>query len=110
MTSPPPAAGSTPLAQAPVIAHVVRGELVESVHHGLGVLTSASGEVEVAVGDVRAAMFPRSSNKPMQAVGMLRSRLDLDGELLIRGSRGGHAVQPRRRRLGAGGGRADRSV
>ena len=82
MTSPPPAAGSTPLAQAPVIAHVVRGELVESVHHGLGVLTSASGEVEVAVGDVRAAMFPRSSNKPMQAVGMLRSGAELTGRHL----------------------------
>ncbi len=27
-------------------------------------------------------MFPRSSNKPMQALGMLRSGLDLDGELL----------------------------
>ena len=27
-------------------------------------------------------MFPRSSNKPMQALGMLRNGLDLDGELL----------------------------
>ncbi|WP_374928045.1 asparaginase [Kytococcus sedentarius] len=82
MTSPTPAADSTPLAQAPVIAHVVRGDLIESVHHGLGVLTSAAGEVEVAIGDVAAAMFPRSSNKPMQAVGMLRSGAEISGRHL----------------------------
>ncbi len=35
-----------------------------------------------ARGDVDHVMFPRSSNKPMQAVGMLRAGLDLDGERL----------------------------
>ncbi|WP_462419042.1 asparaginase [Kytococcus sp. Marseille-QA3725] len=73
---------TSPLSQAPVVAHVVRGGLVESVHHGLAVVTSATGEVEIAVGDVGAAMFPRSSNKPMQAVGMLRSGARLEGRHL----------------------------
>ncbi|SNC73649.1 asparaginase [Kytococcus aerolatus] len=79
MTAHTPAAHASPLAEAPVVAHVVRGELVESVHHGLVVVTSLSGEIELAVGEVDAPMFPRSSNKPMQAVGMLRAGAELDG-------------------------------
>lgn len=82
MTASTPSATASPLSQAPVVAHVVRGDLIESVHHGLGVLTAADGTVEVAVGDVEAAMFPRSSNKPMQAVGMLRSGAELSGRHL----------------------------
>ena len=35
-----------------------------------------------SVGDVEGAILPRSCNKPLQAVGMLRAGLDLDGELL----------------------------
>ena len=34
------------------------------------------------LGAADAPVFPRSSNKPMQAVGMLEAGLDLDGELL----------------------------
>ncbi len=34
------------------------------------------------LGSPDAPVFPRSSNKPMQAVGMLEAGLDLDGELL----------------------------
>lgn len=36
----------------------------------------------LSAGDPDAPVFPRSSNKPMQAVGMLEAGLDLDGELL----------------------------
>ena len=36
----------------------------------------------LSAGDPGAPVFPRSSNKPMQAVGMLEAGLDLDGELL----------------------------
>lgn len=55
-----------------VVAEVVRSGFVESRHHGSLVALSASGTVLFSVGDVTSPMFPRSSNKPMQAVGVLR--------------------------------------
>ena len=42
----------------------------------------ADGEPQLAAGQWDTPMFPRSSNKPMQAAGMLRSGLDTDGKLL----------------------------
>ncbi len=70
------------LSNAPVIAHVERGGFIESVHRGVAVVTAPDGRVVRQVGDALAPCFPRSSNKPMQALGMLRAGLDLDGELL----------------------------
>src|SRR5690606_18927904 len=72
----------SPLAHAPVVAHVVRSGFVESVHHGVVAATSPEGAVLLGRGDVDAAILPRSSNKPMQAVAMVRNGLDLDDELL----------------------------
>lgn len=66
----------------PVIARVVRSGFVESVHHGVVVGLDAAGGVRLAVGDVRSPIFPRSSNKPLQSVAMLRAGLPLDGPLL----------------------------
>lgn len=43
-----------------------------------------------SVGVVERPMFPRSANKPMQALGMLRAGLRLDGELLALAA-GSHA-------------------
>jgi L-asparaginase II len=65
-----------------VLAEVWRGDLVESVHHGCVVALDAGGEVVLRRGDPDQVMYPRSSNKPMQALAMLRAGLDLDGELL----------------------------
>lgn len=45
-------------------------------------LLAADGSVERALGDVTSPVFPRSSNKPMQAAGVLRAGLDLSGERL----------------------------
>lgn len=56
-----------------VVAEVVRSGFVESRHHGSVVVLDAAGAVVAAVGDVTAPVFPRSSNKPLQAVGMLRA-------------------------------------
>jgi L-asparaginase II len=64
----------------PVLAEVVRSGFVESVHRGALVVTGPEGEVRLALGDVTSPVFPRSSNKPLQAVGMLRSGLDFTGE------------------------------
>jgi L-asparaginase II len=46
------------------------------------VVLDTDGGVLNRVGEVTGPMFPRSSNKPMQAAGMLRSGLDADGKLL----------------------------
>jgi L-asparaginase II len=66
----------------PVLAEVVRSGFVESVHRGAAVALAADGSVAAHSGRIDIPIFPRSSNKPMQAVGMLRCGLDLDGELL----------------------------
>ena len=70
------------MTESVVVVEVVRSGFVESRHHGSVVVTRYDGTVEWALGVVDRPMFPRSSNKPMQAVGMLKSGLDLDGELL----------------------------
>ena len=69
-------------APEPVVAEVVRSGFVESQHRGTIVALGADGSVLFAVGDPSAPIFPRSSNKPVQAVGMLRAGLQLDGALL----------------------------
>ncbi|MBJ7905645.1 asparaginase [Streptomyces sp. NPDC091385] len=64
------------------VAHLVRGGIVEGVHHGSVVVLGTDGRVEFALGDIEAAFYPRSALKPVQAVAMLRAGLPLDGELL----------------------------
>ena len=72
----------TYLGDQPVVAEVERNGLVESVHHGIVVGLDAAGEIALQVGDPTGVMYPRSASKPLQAVAMLRSGVDLDGELL----------------------------
>jgi L-asparaginase II len=72
----------TPVTEPVVVADVVRSGFVEGHHRGSVVVTAPGGSVEWSLGVVDQPMFPRSSNKPMQAVGLLRNGLDLDGELL----------------------------
>ena len=68
---------------APVpVAEIVRSGFVEGHHYGSVVALETDGSVAWSVGDVDSAMLPRSCNKPVQALGMLRAGLDLDGELL----------------------------
>jgi L-asparaginase II len=65
-----------------VLVDIVRSGLVESRHRGAAVTLAADGSVLLSAGATDVPMFPRSSNKPFQAVAMLRSGLKLDGELL----------------------------
>jgi len=65
-----------------VLAEVVRSGFVEGHHYGSVVALAADGSTAYAAGDVTSPVLPRSCNKPLQAVGMLRAGLDLDGELL----------------------------
>ena len=66
----------------PVIADVVRSGFVEGHHHGCVIALNADGSSAFTIGDVDSPIFPRSSNKPMQAAGMVRAGLNLSGELL----------------------------
>jgi L-asparaginase II len=66
----------------PVVAEVTRSGIVESRHHGHVAALDTSGLLVLAVGDVTTPVFGRSSNKPLQAVAMLRLGLDVDDEQL----------------------------
>jgi L-asparaginase II len=65
-----------------VLAEVVRSGFTESWHRGALAALAADGSVLLAVGSADVPMFPRSSNKPLQAAAMLRSGLALEGRLL----------------------------
>ncbi|MEV0282243.1 asparaginase [Streptomyces sp. NPDC050610] len=79
MSSSSPAADA---AISPVLAEVVRSGFVEGRHRGSLVVLAADGSVELALGEASAPVFPRSSNKPMQAAAVLRAGLELSGERL----------------------------
>jgi len=64
------------------IAITRRSGFDESVHFGAVVALGRSGEIEYAAGDPEVAVYPRSSNKPMQAVAMVRAGLTLPPDLL----------------------------
>lgn len=64
------------------MAQVVRGDRVESVHHGLMVVTGPAGTVELSVGPVHEPVYPRSAIKPVQAMASIRSGADLPDELV----------------------------
>jgi L-asparaginase II len=59
-----------------------RDGLVESVHYGSVIATSADGSILAAAGDPLAPFYPRSSLKPLQAVAMVRAGLKLPADLL----------------------------
>ena len=65
-----------------LLAEVVRSGFVEGGHRGSLVALAADGSRFLERGEPDAPVFPRSSNKPLQAVGLLERGLDLDGELL----------------------------
>lgn len=65
-----------------VVAEVVRSGFVEGHHHGSVVALAADGRTEWSVGAVTSSVLPRSCNKPLQALAMVRLGLDLPPELL----------------------------
>ncbi len=66
----------------PVVAEIVRSGFVEGHHHGSVVALDSEGSTDWSVGDVDSAVLPRSCNKPLQALGMVRLGLDLEPDLL----------------------------
>ena len=82
-----------------IVAEVVRSGFVESRHHGSVVVLDAAGAVSEQAGDVTGPVFPRSSNKPLQTVGMARAGLEPAGGAdlaLISGSHRGEPFHIRR--------------
>ena len=69
---------STPV----IVAEIVRSGFVEGHHYGSVVALAADGSVDWSVGAVETAVLPRSCNKPLQALGMVRLGLDLPDDLL----------------------------
>jgi L-asparaginase II len=66
----------------PVLVEVVRSGYVECTHAGSVLALRADGTTALALGDVETPVFPRSSNKPLQAVGMLEQGWETDAEAL----------------------------
>jgi L-asparaginase II len=83
----------TDSARSALLAQVVRSGFVEGSHHGSVVALAGDGTELWRLGDPDRPVFPRSSNKPMQAAGMLRAGLELDGELLALAS-ASHSGEP----------------
>ena len=65
-----------------VVAEIVRSGFVEGHHHGSVVALDADGAVDWSVGMVDEPVLPRSCNKPVQALAMVRAGLDLPPDLL----------------------------
>src|SRR3954449_9217957 len=70
------------MAHPVVVAEVVRSAFVEGHHHGSVVALAADGRPSWSVGGVTSPGLPRSCNKPLQALGMVRLGRDLPPELL----------------------------
>ena len=56
-----------------LLAEVVRSGVVESTHAGSVVALRPDGSLALGLGDLVRPVFPRSANKPLQAVGMLEA-------------------------------------
>jgi L-asparaginase II len=95
----------------PILVEVVRNGRVESVHRGSVYARDATGTPVLSAGTPEELVFPRSSNKPMQALALMRCGLGSDAPLadvdlaLATGSHSGEPVHIERVRemLAAGG-------
>src|SRR4051812_48161419 len=65
-----------------VLAELGRSGFLGGHHHGSVVALGSDGAIDLSGGDVEGPILPRSSNKPLQAVAMVRHGLDLPPELL----------------------------
>src|SRR6476620_6253160 len=81
------------LARPVVVAEIVRSGFVEGHHYGSLVALGRDGTPEWGVGETEAPMLPRSCNKPVQALAMVRLGLDLPPDLLAL-SCGSHSGEP----------------
>ncbi len=64
------------------VAKVVRSGFTEGIHQGSAVVVDDAGQVLWSVGDISSQIFPRSANKLMQGLAMVRAGFPAKGELL----------------------------
>src|SRR4051812_7666252 len=64
------------------LAQTTRSGAPESVHFGAVVALDRDGAIVACAGDPNVVIYPRSSNKPLQAMAMVRNGLVLPPELL----------------------------
>ena len=57
----------------PVLVEVTRGPAVESRHRGAVAVVDDTGRVVFALGDIDAAVYPRSAVKALQALPVIES-------------------------------------
>lgn len=66
----------------PAVIEIIRSGVTEGRHYGSVVALNSDGTPDWSVGDVERPVLPRSSNKPLQALGMVRAGLELPAHLL----------------------------
>jgi L-asparaginase II len=76
-----------------VVAEVIRSGFVEGHHYGSVLALGADGTTSWSVGNATEPVLPRSCNKPLQVVGMVRHGLELPPELLALAS-ASHSGEP----------------
>lgn len=76
------------------VAQVVRSGFAESSHRGSVAVTDAAGDLVAAIGDADSPVFPRSSNKPMQALAMLRAGWEPGSEADLAIAAASHRGEP----------------
>jgi L-asparaginase II len=92
----------------PVLVELVRSGLVESTHTGSLVALRPDGSVVLALGEVDRPVYPRSSNKPLQAVALLEAGWEPADDECLALATASHSGLPRhlevvRRTLSAAG-------
>jgi L-asparaginase II len=65
------------------LAVIERSGMIESRHIGAAVVVGPDQATLREIGDVDALIYPRSTLKPLQALAVLRSGVELDGEELV---------------------------
>ena len=78
-----PITRSLDLAGASELAVLERSGMIESRHLGAAVALAADGTILREIGDGSALIYPRSSLKPIQAIAVMRSGVELDSEQAV---------------------------
>jgi len=76
------------------LVEVVRSGLRECVHRGSVVVLGPDGEPVVSLGETHLPIFPRSTNKPMQALALLRLGFEPADEAELALSSASHYGEP----------------
>jgi len=79
----------------PVLVELVRSGVVESTHAASVLAVAADGGAVLALGVVDRPVFPRSSNKPLQAVGLLDAGWLPEDDRALALATASHSGEPR---------------